>query len=204
MPAEMVDAFAEEWGFIKTPHITLNTIKEVQDFTKACAEAGEWNGEAVEGFVVRSHVSEPPTAGRHTAAKDPSQSPYKPGSSFFFKVKFDEPYMMYRDWREVTKTLLSKGLDATLLPKSKMKRAETKLYVQWAIREIKRNPKAFEGYTKGKGIIATREMYLSWLKSGEGLKGLQEVEKEDQQQGGSRKFGKTIILPVAIPGCGAY
>ncbi|KAF8162123.1 RNA ligase [Pholiota molesta] len=202
MPAEMVDAFAEEWGFIKTPHITLNTIKEVQDFTKACAEAGEWNGEAVEGFVVRSHVSEPPTAGRHTAAKDPSQSPYKPGSSFFFKVKFDEPYMMYRDWREVTKTLLSKGLDATLLPKSKMKRAETKLYVQWAIREIKRNPKAFEGYTKGKGIIATREMYLSWLKSGEGLKGLQEVEKEDQQQGGSRKFGKTIILPVAIPGCG--
>jgi tRNA ligase len=133
MPTEMVDAFAKAWGFIKTTHTTLNTIKEVQDFPNACAEASEWNsvwnGEAVEG--------------KHMSAKDPS--PYMPGTSFFFKVKCDELYMMYRDWREVTKTLLSKGL---------MKRAETKLYVQWAIREIKRNPKAFEEYNKGKGIIA--------------------------------------------------
>ena len=28
---------------------------------------------------------------------DTSPPPYADGSSFFFKVKFDEPYMMYRD-----------------------------------------------------------------------------------------------------------
>lgn len=189
MPAETVDAFAEEWGFIKTPHITLNTIKEVRDFTTQCAESGEWNGEAVEGFVVRTRVGQPS-----------EKSPYAPGSSFFFKVKFDEPYMMYRDWREVTKTLLSKGLDPALLPNSKMKRAETKLYVKWVVQEIKRNPKAFAEYTKGKGIIATREKYLEFLKSGKGAQDLDVAQKEEQE--GKGKFGKTIIVPVAVPGCG--
>ncbi|KAF9486118.1 hypothetical protein BDN70DRAFT_870217 [Pholiota conissans] len=208
MPAETVDAFAEEWGFIKTPHISLNTIKEVRDFTNACAESGEWNGEAVEGFVVRTHVTDPPTSDRAEKLNKAAhavvvRSPYKAGSSFFFKVKFDEPYMMYRDWREVTKTLLSKGLDPKLLPKSKMKRAETKLYVQWAIREIKRNPEAFKEYSKGKGIIKTREMYLEWLKSGEGERDLKEVQKEEEEKEKvGKKFGKTIIVPVAIPGCG--
>ncbi|KAF8958845.1 RNA ligase-domain-containing protein [Flammula alnicola] len=213
MPAEIVDDFAEEWGFIKTPHTTLNSIQEVKDFTTACAESGEWNGEAVEGFVVRTHVTEPPTSGRggdkgkdkETApGQGVSRSPYKAGSSFFFKVKFDEPYMMYRDWREVTKTLLSahaKGpMNASMLPKSKMKRAETKLYVKWVIQEIKRDPAAFAQYAKGKGIIATRERYLKWLKSDKGEHDLQEVQKEEEQTKGN--FGKTVIVPVAIPGCG--
>ncbi len=55
------------------------------------------------------------------------RSPYALGSSFFSKVKFDEPYMMYRDWREVTKMLLNKKAPKTL-PRGKMKRPETKLY----------------------------------------------------------------------------
>ena len=83
----------------------LKTIPEVKAFTEEIGRKGSWNGEPLEGFVVRTHVTEPPTKGD----KPPSASPYPPGSSFFFKVKFDEPYMMYRDWREVTKILLSKG-----------------------------------------------------------------------------------------------
>src|SRR6266446_4373609 len=27
--------------------------------------------------------------------------PYSPGSSFFFKVKFDKPYLMYCNWQEM-------------------------------------------------------------------------------------------------------
>ncbi|KAF8158124.1 RNA ligase-domain-containing protein [Crassisporium funariophilum] len=201
LPTEAVDAFADAWGFIKTPTVVFNSIKEVKEFTDGCAETGEWNGEAVEGFVVRTHVTEPPTSnkGKGTAT---DSSPYAPGSSFFFKVKFDEPYMMYRDWREVTKMLLSaKGpMTLSILPKSKMKRAETKLYVKWVIEEIKKNPGEFKDYTKGKGIIAVREKFLEWMKSEKGEKELKAVEVDEKPVAG--KFGKTIIVPVAIPGCG--
>lgn len=219
MPTDVVDAFAEEWGFIKTATKTVDSIREVRAFTDACAETGEWNGEPVEGFVVRTHVTEPPTSGRNSSDKGKNKetpenasapstsSPYKPGSSFFFKVKFDEPYMMYRDWREVTKSLLStKGpMSASILPKSKMRRAETKVYVNWVINEIKKDPAAFKEYTKGKGIIATREKFLEWLKSDKGGQDLQDAQKEDGvvSGGSGQVYGKTIIVPVAIPGCGA-
>ncbi|KAF8650291.1 hypothetical protein AX16_005319, partial [Volvariella volvacea WC 439] len=205
-----VDAFADQWGFIKTPSIVLNTINEVREFTQHCAETGEWNGEAVEGFVVRTHVTKPPEGRR--GSRD--ASPYAPGSTFFFKVKFDEPYMMYRDWREVTKSLLSQHssgqiLNPNKLPKSKMKRKETKVYINWVIREIKQNPKAFEGYQKGKGIIATRERFLKWLESESGKEELSTTEGEGapvphiaDDVGTETTVSKAIIVPVAIPGCG--
>ncbi|KIM36560.1 hypothetical protein M413DRAFT_449100 [Hebeloma cylindrosporum] len=194
---EVVDDFAERWGFIKTPWTTVNTIKEVRTFTDECAARGEWNGEPVEGFVVRTRVADLPNSARG----DPARSPYAADSSFFFKVKFDEPYMMYRDWREVTKTLLSSKayLNPSLLPKSKMKRPETKVYVKWVVNEIKKDPKAFENYTRGKGIIKTRERYLEWLKSDKGEK---DLEEEVHKERGSKDFSKTIIVPIAIPGCG--
>ncbi len=83
------------------------------------AERGEWNRETVEGFVVRTHVA---SSGRSTS-RAISRSPYVPGSSFFFKVKFDEPYMTYRDWREVTtKLFASKGpMKPSMLPRSNLK-----------------------------------------------------------------------------------
>ena len=198
MPTEVVDAYAEKWGFIKTQTKVIDTIQEVKDFTAACASTGEWNGEPIEGFVVRTSVKK----GRKNG------SPYGDGSSFFFKVKFDEPYMMYRDWREVTKSLLSpKGaMNPRNLPKSKMKRPETIVYVYWVIEEFKTNPDSFKDYTKGKGIIATREKFLAWLKSDNGERGLAAVAKEDEVVASTssevREFGKTIIVPVAIPGCG--
>jgi tRNA ligase len=200
---EVVDDFAERWGFIKTPWTTVNTIKEVRDFTDECAARGEWKGEPVEGFVVRTRVTDVPTSGRGGKEADPARSPYEPNSSFFFKVKFDEPYMMYRDWREVTKVLLSSKayLNPSLLPKSKMKRPETKVYVKWVINEIKKDPAAFKNYTRGKGIIKTRERYLEWLKSDKGEKDLEE-EVHKEQDGAAKVFTKTIIVPVAIPGCG--
>ena len=112
---------------------------------------------------------------------------------------------MYRDWREVTKSLLSsKGtMKASNLPKSKMKRTETKVYVKWVIEEIKKHPEEFTEYTKGKGIIATREKFLAWL-AGEGKEELKAVEEQMDLDGKeeAKVFGKTIIVPIAIPGCG--
>ncbi|KAF9460265.1 RNA ligase [Collybia nuda] len=203
LPHEEVDAFAKEWGFITTATITMNSIEEVKEFTTEIGKTGKWNGEAVEGFVVRTHVTEPPVDKDRSA----SASPYAPGSSFFFKVKFDEPYMMYRDWREVTKSLLSsKGpMSASSLPKSKMKRAETKLYVRWVIEEIKKDRKPFELYTKGKGIIATRERFLTWLETEQGKNDMEKSQKGILERitiEEAKVYEKTIIAPIAIPGCG--
>jgi tRNA ligase len=197
MPTETVDAFADEWGFIKTPTITLNSIPEVKSFTDDIAKTGKWNGEALEGFVVRTHIVD---AKQGSTARD-ARPPYPVGSSFFFKVKFDEPYMMYRDWREVTKSLLSKGINDAKLPKSKLKRKETRLYVDWVKKEIKHNPGAFTEFTKGKGIIATRERFLKWVETDEGKESLA-VEHEALPT--TKEFRKTIIVPVAIPGCGKH
>lgn len=197
MPTETVDAFAEEWGFIKTPTITLNSIPEVKSFTDDITKTGKWNGEALEGFVVRTHIIDP----KGGYATRNTRPPYPAGSSFFFKVKFDEPYMMYRDWRELTKILLlTKGsLNDAKLPKSKLKRKETHLYVEWVKKEIRHNPSAFSEYSKGKGIIATRERFLKWMETDDGKKGL---VMESEAPPTTKEFRKTIILPVAIPGCG--
>ncbi|KAG6889608.1 hypothetical protein C0995_016134 [Termitomyces sp. Mi166 len=204
LPQSEVDAFAEEWGFIKTASIEIKTIAGVRAFTQEVSELGEWNGEAVEGFVVRTHVTEPPSG----KGKSASVSPYAPGSSFFFKVKFDEPYMMYRDWREVTKKLLGvQGkLDASSVSKAKMQRAETRVYVRWVIEEIKRDRSQFAEYNKGKGIIATRERFLRYLETPEGKEAMEKGKdggRENVSVGDkSKTFQKTIIAPIAIPGCG--
>ena len=130
-------------------------------------------------------------------------------------MKFDEPYLMYRDWREVTKTLLSKGPSASNVPKGRLRRAETKVYVDWVCREIRRDRAQFDGFTKGRGIIATRERFLRWMESGAGRDALaldgsgggaageagaaaREVEEVDLTK------GKVIIVPVAIPGVGEF
>ena len=194
-PTDIVDKFADEWGFIKTRTTVLDSIQEVRDFTTDVGETGKWEGEALEGFVVRTQVTEPPADGRRPV----SLSPYEPGSSFFFKVKFDEPYMMYRDWREVTKILLStKGpLRDARLPKAKLKRPETILYVKWIKGEIGRDRGQFENFSRGKGIIATRDRFLKWMETG-GAK--EAAVDEDVPALGT--FGKTIILPIAVPGVG--
>ena len=182
----------------------LSSIPEVKEFAEEIGRSGKWNGEALEGFVVRSTVRTPPTDGKARA----DASPYAPGSSFFFKIKFDEPYMMYRDWREVTKSLLSsKGpMSAAKLPKSKMKRVETKLYVKWVIEEIKRDKSQSAEFMKGKGIIATRERFLEWMATEQGKKDLKKVQASVEEtvtvEDDKKAFQKTIIAPVAIPGCG--
>ncbi|KAJ4470018.1 RNA ligase [Lentinula edodes] len=216
LPHSTVDEFASEWGFIKTESIVFNSIEEVQKFTDEVSKTQHWNGQAVEGFVVRTHVTTPPSGNEN----DRGKTPYAPGSTFFFKVKFDEPYLMYRDWREVTKTILSahkkgarvaKTLENTV-PRNKIKRPETRVYVRWVIGEILRDPFLFKDYTKGKGIIATRERFLQWLEAEKGKKGIrsdggrldaEDLGSETEQKGQMKpEFGKTVIVPIAIPGCG--
>ena len=86
------------------------------------------------------------------------------------------------------------------MPMNKMKRDETKAYVNWVKAEIMRDKRQFEGYFGNKGITGTRLRYLDWLASKEGKKGIKAVEEDETK--GVKTFRKTIIVPVAIPGCG--
>ena len=97
--------------------------------------------------------------------------------------------MTYRDWQ--VKLLSAKGpIDCVSIPENKMKRPETGVYA-------KRIKAELEGYLKNKRTIVTRLRYSDWLASEEGNEGIKALEEN------VKTFGKTIIVPVAIPGCGA-
>lgn len=202
----IVDAFAEEWGFIKTASLVLQTEREVREFAEEAAKTGKWNNVAVEGFVVRTTIGPRPD----DVQKD--TPPYQPGSSFFFKIKFDEPYMMYRDWRELTKALLAakaKGkMSEAKISKAKLRRKETVIYKHWVEREIIQNPKMFATFTKGRGIIAVRNRFFEWLETPEGKLQSSKVNIEVPSQDAmdidivEEKDRKVVIVPIAVPGCG--
>ena len=195
-----VDAFATEWGFIRTDSITIDSIREVREFCEEAGKTGKWNGVAIEGFVVRTSIGPRPEEKGHDTP------PYSPGSSFFFKVKFDEPYMMYRDWREITKSLLSakqKGnIAGARISKAKLKRRETVEYKNWVEKEILRNPKAFADYQNNRGIIAVREAFLKWRETPEGEQVAESMRPATPPPQDGPKPTKTVLVPIAIPGCG--
>jgi hypothetical protein len=100
----------------------------------------EWRGTR---GLRQPHASPHPIHGRKSTHRRVSLRSLPVRLIFLFsKIKFDEPYMMYRDWREIIKSLLSRGENAKL-PKDKMKRSETKTYVEWVRREIENHPKLF-------------------------------------------------------------
>ncbi|KAG8959576.1 hypothetical protein FRC03_007765 [Tulasnella sp. 419] len=211
LPTEEVDAFAHEFGFIATPTKVLQSIHEVREFMEQIEKAGKWNESAVEGFVVRTKVATP-SASR--SIRDAAASPpYPPGSDFFFKVKFDEPYMTYRDWREITRSLLAhkkkKDAGEVRIAKSRLRRPESHLYQKWVEKEINRDIKQFDGFAEGKGIIATRERFLKWMDTDEGQAELRKLGKvvetasSSQSKGPKRgEWERVVIVPVAVPGCG--
>ena len=106
-PIEQVNEFAENWGLMPVRYLVFNTFEEVENFARKVGETGSLNGEPIEGFVVRtmmpSHKDPPPSG--------VVKPPYSPGQTWFYKIKFDEPYLMYRDWRELTRTMLQQKKD---------------------------------------------------------------------------------------------
>ena len=116
---------------------------------------------------------------------------------------------MYRDWREITLTFLSSKdqMNPSSVPSIRMKRAETKVYVKWIIDEITKDRGSFNKFNKGKTVFATREKFLEFLKTEEGMEQLASMKngnEKDATGSATDKFNKTIIVPVAVPGCGAF
>lgn len=177
LPSAEVHKFADAWGFKKAQYLVIDDLDNVKKFLDKCNETGSWNGRETEGFVIRCKMSE---TGRE---------PYR---DWFFKYKFEEPYLMYRQWRECTKAVISGKL-----PKIKKHHKITEEYLQYARRQLAKDPNIGKLYNQNHGIIAMREGFLRER----GLKGSDIIKMENEDR--SEEVTKNVVLvPIASIGCG--
>jgi tRNA ligase len=180
-PAHLVDQFGAEWGFKKTMHVVEDNIGRVKAFLDQAAETGSYDGRETEGFVIRCKV------------RDSEYAPYR---DWFFKYKFEEPYLMYRQWRECTKAVI-----AGKPPRYKKHKQVTEAYLAFARREIAKNPKLAKEYNQNHGIIGLRDAFLAEM----GVKG-SDIIRQELETGAEvdpRKVTRDIVLvPIATIGCG--
>lgn len=213
---EDVTAFANEFGFIPTKHVTLNSVREVRKFADEVAETGTWQGDMIEGFVVRSTV-------RAVKGHETSKPPYRPGAPFFFKIKFEEPYLLYRQFRETTRAMLplldkkitrEKEAEIWKKIKSRTRRQEVGVYAEWCGDMMKKEPGLFANYERG--VVRVRERFLKWIE-GEGKRAWEMAQAGEWKAGMDKAAEATkaardadrealpkkwVIVPVAVPGCG--
>ena len=183
-PSELVHEFADQWGLKKAQYLTKDEIDPMKKFLSDCAETGSYDGRDTEGFVIRCR--------RKDSTKGDTYQ------NWFFKYKFEEPYLMYRQWREATKSLMS-GKP----PRFKKHKEITERYLKYARRQLAKDPSIAKAYKQNHGIIAMRDGFLNEI----GLKGSditrQEEEEEASVNGSSNAVTKDLILvPVASIGCG--
>ncbi|KAL1958599.1 hypothetical protein VTO42DRAFT_4196 [Malbranchea cinnamomea] len=178
LPSSEVHKFADEWGFRKAQFVLKDDIFSVKSFLEECAETGSWNGRDTEGFVIRCKMREHP------------QAPYV---DWFFKYKFEEPYLMYRQWREATKAII-----AGKPPKIKKHVKITEQYLQYARRRLAQDPKLGKLYNQNHGIIDMRNGFLNQI----GLRGSDIIRMEVSQGDVAPVEGNVVLVPIASIGCG--
>ncbi|ETS86848.1 hypothetical protein PFICI_00676 [Pestalotiopsis fici W106-1] len=178
-PSELVQKFADEWGFRKVDLQVFNDIDTVQNFLERAAETGAHEGRDVEGFVIRCRMS-----------YDPQRTPY---NDWFWKYKFDEPYLMYRQWRECTKALI-----AGKPPKYKKHVKITEEYLLYARKRLAQDPKLGKLYNQNHGIIKLRDDFLAY----KNMKGSEAANIEMEEDDGASVTDGVVIVPVATIGCG--
>jgi tRNA ligase len=176
-----VHEFADTWGFKKAQYIIMQSLDEVKTFLERCAETGSWDGRDTEGFVIRCKM------------REKNRQPYR---DWFFKYKFEEPYLMYRQWREATKAVIS-GKP----PKYKKHKQITEEYLLYARRQLAKNPQLGKEYNLNHGIIAMRGGFLAEV----GQRG-SDIIAQERTEAGEKADGEVrsnvILVPVATIGCG--
>lgn len=205
LPPADVTTIAKEYGFIATEYLTFETLDQVKTFTDECAKTGTWKNKNIEGFVVRCHHQD---------------SSLEKSNMFLFKVKFEEPYLRWRKWREYTRKMISytehreaglqstdkKVRDRALAPPdtgtvhgikiSSIKNDEDTLaYVDWVAQALDEHRDWFNDWHEGKGVVRIREMFMEHERKN-GRK-IRSHEPEDVKE-----FDRTLLVPVAVPGCG--
>jgi len=178
-PGPFIDEFADRWAFRKVTYVMKDNISEVKQFLDACAETGSFDGRDTEGFVIRCQ------------ARDTPQSPYE---DWFFKYKFEEPYLMYRQWRECTKAII-----AGKPPKYRKHKKITEQYLHYARSRLAQDPSLGKRYNQNHGIIALRDDFLA----SKGLSGVDVIRQEVESGEAVKDVTHNVVLvPIATIGCG--
>jgi tRNA ligase len=179
-PGHLVDKFADEWGMKKVVYVMEDDIHKVRSFLEQVAETGNYDGRDTEGFVIRCQ------------ARENQDSPWV---DWFFKYKFEEPYLMYRQWRECTKAII-----AGKPPRYKKHTSITKEYLDFARRAFIQQPGLAKQYNLNHGIIKLRDDFLA----ARGTTGA-EIIRQEMQNGEVQSKDVTsnvVLVPVATIGCG--
>lgn len=178
-PHHLVDQFADEWGMKKTMYLTMNDIHQVKSFLDKVAETGNYAGRDTEGFVIRCQ----------------SKANTNQWHDWFFKYKFEEPYLMYRQWRECTKAIIGDRQ-----PKYKKHKKITEEYIDFARRQLHGNPELAKAYNANHGIIQMRNDFLE----SRGLNGADIIrqEREVGEVANEDVTNDVVLVPVATLGCG--
>lgn len=178
--SQLVQQFADEWGFRKIGLQVFDDVDTVKNFLDQVAESGAHEGRDVEGFVIRCGIS---------SKRD--QTTY---NDWFFKYKFEEPYLMYRQWRECTKALI-----AGKPPKFRKHAKITEEYLLYARQRLAKDPKLGKLYNQNHGIISLRDDFLAY----KNLKGSDAANIENGPENDtSNVSGDVVLVPIATIGCG--
>lgn len=181
-PFSSIEQFAERFGFHTTEYLVIDTLPELRKFLETCAETGSWNGVEVEGFVIRS--------------KAKMKSTDELYSDFFFKYKFEEPYLMYRQWREMSRAYLSgKSRDEIRIHKHQ---EISKRYLDYVIPLFDKSASLRQEYNQSHGIIGLREQFLKTL----GKTGADILQEESITAESVQKPKKYVLVPISTIGCG--
>ncbi|KAI1351547.1 RNA ligase-domain-containing protein [Xylaria sp. FL0043] len=179
-PSELVQQFADEWGFRKVGLTSFNDVDTVKNFLEQVAESGAHEGRDVEGFVIRCKMS-----------TDAERTQY---NDWFFKYKFEEPYLLYRQWRECTKLII-----AGKPPKYKKHAKITEEYLLYARHRLAKDPELSKLYNQNHGIISLRDEFLAH----KNLKGSDAANLENIVGNGTESVsGDVVLVPIATIGCG--
>lgn len=184
-PMTKVEEFGDEWGFRRIHSFNITGFGQLWDFLEECSKTGTYKDKEVEGFVVRTKNSE--------------------NKDFFFKYKFEEPYLLYRQFREVTKAYIKTNDKSTL--RIKKHSFITNQYVDFIERLFYEHPEMKEDYNKGFGIIKVRKLFLKSLGLNE-LNGIELIKINDDQEKlinsieGLKLEDKFVLIPISTVGCG--
>ncbi|AAS53470.2 AFR099Cp [Eremothecium gossypii ATCC 10895] len=184
LPMPEVKSFAEKYHLKIVDYFVKPDIETLRSFLQQCSIKGSYNDQEVEGFVIRCRKRD--------------------GHAFLFKYKFEEPYLLYRQWREATKDYINSRMRTYNFKKH---RFITNKYLDFVIPLLDQDPDLCKEYIQGKGIIKLRKMFLEDF----GMSGLDIMNsktiKELEEQYASEldkvdENTKFIFIPVATVGCG--
>ncbi|KAJ1858087.1 trna ligase [Coemansia sp. RSA 638] len=170
-PSTEVAKVAEYFGFNVVKRFEFNSALEGRELADSVRKDEMLEGRIIEGFVMRCKLNG-------------TDEPY------MFKIKYDIPYLMFREWRVVTDCILSKKSYRTSYPM-------TKNYAAWVKQQVRTNPADFTSFRNQKGHFVVRKRFFEFYKQ----YGASEEEFYDQISqisGGT----KVLLMPVASIGCG--